>query len=435
MTTLKFEFKYEGNFKKLDVKTEKVTIVISKGEPEAITIKGEIDVKQKIDYEVKRDERIIKVIASEDSISVDTSELEEDLKELAVDYESFKLYLSVPDGLKISAESELGQIIVTGVEANFSFETEMGMILLEDVSGDAKVVAEIGKIKIKRGNFNRLTCTTEIGNIEVVGTMVNELHCESEVGKIVIRKTEISDATILSESGNIEYHLLPVMQNHSKIESGIGKVKLIIPKEINLSLKATSEMGGVNQNLKNVDVQKIEDGLILKTVNKSNNQHKAVINISTEIGWILLLNEDTPLEKEKSHSSSRLNREINNAMNEINKITRVLSSRTLRKSLGGAFANLGETIKSSVQSALRESEVAVKQSVKEMQDSLQQQSQEMKSRAEEFRKDAEYQRGYTYRTEERLSDNEKSRLKILELLENGKINQEEAERLLKAIGK
>lgn len=434
MTTLKFEFKDQGSFKKLAVKTEKMTIIIAKGEPEAITIKGEIVLKQEIDYEVKRDE-IVEVIASEGSILIDTSDLEHDLKEQTVDYESFKLYISVPDELKIKAESELGRIIVTGVEANSSFETEMGLILLEDVSGDAKVVAEIGKIKVKRGNFNRLTCTTEIGNIEVIGTMVNELHCESEAGEIVIRKTEISDATIISETGSIEYHLLPVMQNHSKIESGIGKVKLIIPKEINLSLKAISEMGGVNQNLKNVDVQEIENGLILKTVNKSNNQHKAVINISTELGWILLLNDDTPLEKEKSHSSSRLNREINNAMNEINKITRVLSSRTLRKSLGSAFANLGETIKSSVQSALRESDDALKQSVKEMQDSLHQQSQEMKNRTEESRKDAEYQRGNAYRTEERLSDNEKSRLKILELLENGKINQEEAERLLKAIGK
>lgn len=434
MSTLKFEFKQQGSFKKLDVKTEKVTIVIVKGEAEAITIKGELALKQEVDYEVNQDE-LIKVVVSEGSISVDTSGLEEDLKELAVDYDNFKLSILVPDGLKIRAESGLGQIIVTGIEANSYYEAGMGLVLLEDVSGDAEVVAEIGKIKIKRGNFNHLTCTTEIGNIEVIGTLVNELHCESEVGGIVIKGTEVSDASILSETGNIEYYLLPVMQNHSKIESGIGRVKLVIPQEINFSLKATSEMGGVNQNLKNVDIQEIESGLILKTVDKSINQHKAVINVSTDIGWIVLLNEDTPFDKEKSHLGSRLNREINNAMNEINKITRVLSSRTLHKSLGSAFANLGETIKSSVQSALKESDVAVKQSVKEMQDSLHQQSQDMKNRVEKSKKDAEFQRGNAYRTEERLSDNEKSRLKILELLENGKINQEEAERLLKAIGK
>ena len=52
-----------------------------------------------------------------------------------------------------------------------------------------------------------------------------------------------------------------------------------------------------------------------------------------------------------------------------------------------------------------------------------------------LRKQGQDMRGNAFRTEERLSDNEKSRLKILELLEKGMINQEEAEKLLKAIAK
>lgn len=427
MNTLKFEFKYQGNFKELDVRTERMTIVITKGEPEAITIKGEISLSREVNYAVSND-KIIEFIASENRISIDTSELEEDLEDKGVDYASFKLYIYVPNGLKIRAESELGKIILEHINADSKIETEIGTVLIEDVSGDVEIEAEIGAVKIKKGNLNNLSCSTEIGNIEIIGTKINKLTCETEVGQIFIKEAEISDATINSETGSIEYQLLPLKQSHTKIESEIGKVKLIIPHELNLELKATSEIGGISQNLKNVVIQHVDEGIILKTDKEDSNQGTAIIEVSTEIGWISLLNEDTPAEQEKHNSGSRLNREINSALNEMNKVTKVLSSPALRKSLGGAFANLGETIKSSVQSALRESDVAVKQSVKEMQDNLRKQGQDMGNKAD-------YSRGNAFRTEERLSDNEKSRLKILELLENGKINQEEAEKLLKAIAK
>ena len=420
MNTLKFEFKYQGSFKELDVRTERMTIVISKGEPEIIAIKGEISLNQEVNYEVSND-KIIEFSASDNRISIDTSELEEDLEDKGVDYANFKLYVYVPDGLRIRAESELGKIIMEHINADSEIETEIGTVLLEDISGDAEIETEIGSVKVKGGSFNHLSCDTEIGNIEIIGTKINKLICESEVGQIFIKEAEISDATINSETGSIEYQLLPLKQSHTKIESEIGKVKLIIPQELNLELKATSEIGGISQNLKNVVTQHVDEGIILKTDKEDSNQGTAIIEVSTEIGWISLLNEDTQTEQEKHYSGSRLNREINSAMNEINKVTKVLSSPALRKSLGGAFANLGETIKSSVQSALKESDVAVKQSVKEMQDNLRKQGQDM--------------RGNAFRTEERLSDNEKSRLKILELLEKGMINQEEAEKLLKAIAK
>lgn len=420
MNTLKFEFKYQGSFKELDVRTERMTIVISKGEPEVIAIKGEISLNQEVNYEVSND-KIIEFSASDNRISIDTSELEEDLEDKGVDYANFKLYVYVPDGLRIRAESELGKIIMEHINADSEIKTEIGTVLLEDISGDAEIETEIGSVKVKGGSFNHLSCDTEIGNIEIIGTKINKLICESEVGQIFIKEAEISDATINSETGSIEYQLLPLKQSHTKIESEIGKVKLIIPQELNLELKATSEIGGISQNLKNVVTQHVDEGIILKTDKEDSNQGTAIIEVSTEIGWISLLNEDTQTEQEKHYSGSRLNREINSAMNEINKVTKVLSSPALRKSLGGAFANLGETIKSSVQSALKESDVAVKQSVKEMQDNLRKQGQDM--------------RGNAFRTEERLSDNEKSRLKILELLEKGMINQEEAEKLLKAIAK
>lgn len=420
MNTLKFEFKYQGSFKELDVRTERMTIVISKGEPEIIAIKGEISLNQEVNYEVSND-KIIEFSASDNRISIDTSELEEDLEDKGVDYANFKLYVYVPDGLRIRAESELGKIIMEHINADSEIKTEIGTVLLEDISGDAEIETEIGSVKVKGGSFNHLSCDTEIGNIEIIGTKINKLICESEVGQIFIKEAEISDATINSETGSIEYQLLPLKQSHTKIESEIGKVKLIIPQELNLELKATSEIGGISQNLKNVVTQHVDEGIILKTDKEDSNQGTAIIEVSTEIGWISLLNEDTQTEQEKHYSGSRLNREINSAMNEINKVTKVLSSPALRKSLGGAFANLGETIKSSVQSALKESDVAVKQSVKEMQDNLRKQGQDM--------------RGNAFRTEERLSDNEKSRLKILELLEKGMINQEEAEKLLKAIAK
>ncbi len=440
MNIMKFDFNYQGNFKEVDVRSEKLTVVIAKGQADAILIRGEILMEQDVNYAMT-DEKLVEVLASENRIAIDTSDLEDDLEDRGVNLDQSRILILVPDGLKIRVESELGKIRFEHLNCDSEIDSEIGSITLDNVSGSAGIESEIGSIRVKKGDFQNFFCSTEVGNIEIFGIKAISLKCETEVGQISIKEAEVSDVTISSETGNIEYQLLPIKQNQSKIEAEIGKVKIIIPHEINLDLKATSEMGAINTSLKNVVFSAIEDGVILKSDIINSETGNATIEVSTEIGSVTLLNEDTlPNEERQQYKNNKLNQEINRAMNEMSKVTRVLGSPALRKSIGGAFANLGEVIKTSVQTALKEADITIKESMKDMKADMQKQRQDMKTENVRNRQEAQYGRDLSsrnsmYRAEDRLSDNEKSRLKILDLLEQGKISHEEAEKLLKAINK
>ena len=440
MNTMKFEFNYQGSFRELDVRTERLTVIIAKGKPDAIMIKGELLMREDVNYAMT-DDKIVEIRSSENRVIIDTDDLEDELESRDVDLENSKILILVPDDMKIRVESEMGKIRFEHIKADAEIDSEIGSITLDNVSGSAEIESEIGSVKIKKGDFDNLVCSTEVGSIEILGIKASSLKCETEVGQIMIKEAEVSDVTISSETGNIEYQLLPIKQNQSKIEAEIGKVKIIIPHEMNLDLRATSEIGTVSTFLKNVITSQIEDGIILKSDIINSEAGKATIDVSTEVGAIILVNEDTlPDEETQQFKYNVFNEEFNKAMNEISKVTKVLDSPALRKSIGGAFGNLGNVIKNSVQNALKESDIAIKESMKDMKADLKKQREDIKSESVRNQHDAQYGREYSarnsgLRSEDRLSDNEKSRLKILDLLEQGKINHEEAEKLLKAINK
>lgn len=445
MKEMKFEFEYNAIFHELDVKTEQISVVITKGQADNIRIKGEIIMSPESGYYGITDDKFVEFNASENRLAIDTEDFESDLEDRGIDLSNSKILILIPDGLKVNVESELGKIKFEQINADAQINSEVGSITLDDISGNFKVDSEIGSVRLKKGDFQSFFCSTEVGNVEITSIKADYLMCETEVGQIIIKEAEVSNVTLSSETGNIEYQLLPIKQNQTKIDAEIGKVKIIIPQEINLELRATSEMGSVNTSLKNVIFSKIEDGVILKTDVDNQEAGKATFDISTEIGSITLLNSDNQEAEAKQHfKSSKLNNEINRAMSEMNKVTKVLGSPALRKSIGGAFANLGDVIKSSVQTALKEADITVKESMKDMKADLQQQRQDIKSENVRNWQEAQYRsansaRGkantsrYEFWGDERLSDNEQSRLKILNLLEQGKITHAEAELLLKAI--
>ncbi len=441
MNTMKFEFNYKGNFKEIDVRTEKLAVIMAKGQSDEIRIQGEILMSEEVSYGMG-DDLLVSIDKENMIIRIDTSDLEDDLMSRNVDFESSRIVILIPDGMKVRVESELGKIRFEHVNADSDIDSEIGSITIDEASGNVNIESEIGAVRVKKGDFSNFFCTTEVGNIDIQGIKANELRCETEVAQINIKEAEVSNVTITSETGNIEYQLLPIKQNQSKIDSEIGKVKIILPHEINLDVKARSEMGTVSSFLKNTITSKLDEGVKFTSEVINDEFGKISMEVSTEIGSIDLLNDDTTIEEEsKKFTNNKLNQEINRAMNEVSKVTKVLASPALRKSIGGAFSNLGEVIKNSVQTALKEADVTIKESMKDMKADMQKQRQDMKSENDRNRQERRYQRGFvdgnqSYRKpEERLSDNEKSRLKILDLLEQGKINHEEAEKLLKAISK
>lgn len=440
MKELKFEFEYQTKFEELDVRTERLTVIIAKGNEDIIIVKGEIAMNHDSNYEMF-DDKIVNFKSSEKRMSIDTSDFEDELEDRGVNLDSSKIVILVPENLNIRVESEMGKIRLEHIKSDARISSELGSIQLENISGSAEIDSEIGSVRLKKGDFQSFICSTEVGNIDLLDIKASSLKCETEVGQINIKGAEVSDVTISSETGNIEYQLLPIKQNQSKIETEIGKVKIIIPHEMNLELRATSEMGNVNTSLKNIVTSKIEDGIIIKSDVENRDAGSAIIDISSEIGSITILNEDTQAQEEfKQFSSDRLNKEINRAMNEMSKVTKVLDSPALRKSIGGAFANLGTVIKNSVENALKESDNTIRESMKDMRANFKKQSEEINSENAKNQQGAQHNREYAsrnsgLRSEDRLSDNEKSILKILDLLEQGKINHAEAEKLLKAINR
>ncbi len=444
MNKMEFTFDYSVDFDTLYVKTEKCPLMVEGHDSEKLEIVGHFEMKDDVNYAFT-DENIVSIDTSDRHISIDSSDIEEELANRDIDFKQSLLLVKCPAGKEVRIESELGRIKVKGLTGKLVIDSEIGGIIVKKSSASMKIDSEVGSVQILDTIAKDVKCRTEVGGIIIKNIKADNLDVSTEVGMIDIAEAEVSEVNLASETGNIEYKLLPTIKhNHSKIDTEIGKVKIVLPQELAIDLTATSEMGTVSSFLKNVENIDVEDGVKVVTTGLGQEEPTCRIEVETEIGNVTLLNEDTDVKSEfkKSFKADKITKEIDKAMQEVNKATKILSSPGFRKVMGSAFSNLGETIKNGIQSALQETDVTIKESMKDMKENFHKESEVIRQQAEDIKKDKESIRKIVRKKKflddpapRGMSEKERSRLKVLELLEDGKINQEEAEQLLKVIGK
>lgn len=377
------------------------------------------------------------------------------------------LMIVVPEELYIKVDTENMPLSIYGLENDLDIESENAPVSIKSCTGKLKLEGENGPLSLMR-HIGNIDLTVENGPVVAEDISGDKLKVESENAPLRFRLAEYKQVDIESENGPISYETLPVEGGDYSFASENGMIHLILPLSFTFSLTAKSESGRLKSKLE--DSIAHEDG-VFKIERLQDSLKPTRIRIETENGLIrlnsdgridldflknMLENVKDSLAKVESQIDAEKMRDL------VNKLSGTLRSVSTyirdEKTKARILENI-EKIKSSIQDYdFKEKTGNVQSKVEELgseiYENLKEGLRNVKAefdglRYEHLNTDAlkdyvqkvvnsPYIKPYLGAAKKHIENEEiaeRSRLKILEMLEAGKISSEEAERLLKAISK
>ncbi len=380
-----------------------------------------------------------------------------------------RVKIFVPTGIKVSVKSENELLAAQELETELKMSTENGAIQVKECGGQISLKSENGAIRIKKCDAE-LRVITENGSISADRVSGASFEANSENGAIRVRQAAFERAFIQSENGRIIYETLPVEEAKLCIVSENGPVQLALPENYNFQLEAITETG----TLRNETEAELSEQDNLKIVRRG--EGGADISIKTENGSITLTSDDGAEMNFIRLKIKELKRTMSKAVSEedLEKVQKVWGtvSASVEKTLGGIteekvkeklsgamdkmkqtvedfdLKSTGEKVVKTVDQVGDEVGDILKSVFRKVREPRGEKThwEEEKSDISSFEKLGDFIgktvdnainkafQGSGLDSSEKKAVDERSRAKILQMLENGKITAEEAERLLKAIG-
>lgn len=400
---------------------------------------------------------------SDGVLTVDLQEISSSKKGL----QASQLKLSVPANVLLSIHTENFPLSFMGLQNTLKIVSENSPVSIKNCEGDIHIDSENGPVKFHHTSGNILA-RMENGPISAEDICGDSIKVESENGPIRLRLANFKDVDLESENGPIHYETQPIEGGNLRFKTENGIVHLVLPLSFSFTLTAESESGRLKSKL---DTAVTQENNTFKIENLFEGDAPTIIRIETENGLIKLssdghINLDfikTKLEQLKDALSKA------NTSEEKEKVKELLSKVTNYLSTAARYIS-EENIKSKVNEAiekmkavaaefdLQETKTTVISKIEELgseiYDGINEGLRNVKAefdglKYEHLNSDAlkEYINkvvnsplikpylGAEKKRQEGAELAERSRLKILDMLEAGKISSEEAERLLTAIGK
>lgn len=313
----------------------------------------------------------------------------------------------------IVIQVENGPISIMNCLSEVKLTSENGSIKMIEITGDAVVKSENGPVKISKGK-GKIEVTTENG-------MIRMLDCDFE------------EAEVKTENGAIYYEFLPLEAGSFNFKSENGRITLVIPKEVPLDLTAKNQLGKVHMGLSGDYENRTEDEYKIFEMVKGSG--KVDINVENEHGSIRLI----PNKQEfKEFDISFVGDILEGALPSISKE----KMEKVKKKLDKVKVKM-ENLNLPDMSKLPDIEKIVDKVESEMKKVMGKLSDEesLKEKAAQIKVEISDAVGKVHKKmvekeltpKEKSTVNERSRIKILELLEKGIINAEEAEKLINAM--
>ncbi|MBP7116959.1 MAG: DUF4097 family beta strand repeat protein [Candidatus Cloacimonetes bacterium] len=383
------------------------------------------------------------------------------------DIKTAQIKLSVPGKVFLNVSTDNFPLSLIGLENNLKISSDNSPVSIKHCRGDLHLESENGPVKLHniRGN---IYARMENGPVVAEDIVGEGLHIESENGPIKLRLASYKTVDLETENGPIHFETQPVEGGNFKFTTENGIVHLVLPLRFSFKLSAETESGRFKSNL---DSEVVKDDRTFRIENLYDDDEPTMISINTENGLIKLssdghINLDfikTKLDQLKDSISGA------NTCNEKEKVNELLGK--LIEYLSRATNSINEEkIKSKVNEAIDKMKAATKdidlegtktvviskvedlsseiydglkeglRGVKAEFDGLKYEHLNADSLKEYINKVVNSPLIKPYLSAERKKQEQeeianRSRLKILDMLEAGKITSEEAERLLKAIHK
>ena len=440
---------------------------------------GELEITATLNYKDIIEDIVlddyIRISYGTQQIKIELDEIDE-LTDSSFRREDFKLQIALPKLDLLRLESENESFLVVGLDHEIQLDIENGSCVISNCNGALNLESENGAIKIRNHEGN-VKVSLENGPLSTDSLRGEKLEVESENGSIKMRSSSFSKVDIKSENGVIYYETLPVEDASFSFENENGVIQLVLPSMWGFDIGIEQDMGLIKNKLefptnKQDGLYKItseENGAKIKIktenglVKLTHDRHLNLDYLQTKIEQLknTILNSKTMEDKEKiSALLENILGYANRGLESINedKIKQVLADAMakLKKTVDGIDINAAkdkvavsvENIGAEIQNAFKDiiqtfQDKATQENIKNMKDKVlgahshsdgDEHGAAISARVLEKIKRI-MPSAFELKTKEKEDIADQSRLKILQMLESGKITTEEAERLLKAIVK
>lgn len=438
--------------RKIEVKPDLKVNLTSMNFPVYIRSRQEQTVELRIEMEYSQTAET--EIKFEDIVELDYLKSENVLNIEIRDPEKLRNYkgridLEIPQVSAVKARSENGLIRADDLQGRQQFQTENGSIKLVKMKGELNCLTENGSVvldacsgviivKSENGALKAAECDGRLGLKTHNGAIklkrcAGSLEADSDNGVIRIFEARFDKTIVKSDNGSIFYEFQPLDKGQFEFKNNNGRIQLTIPENLEYGIKARNKLGSFRINLPgDYERRQTDDKHILELIKGSGS---VKIDVQNEFGSINLLNLagksldfdadkigdifDSVLESipdDIEIDTQRIKAKLEKAKDKLHKI-KLPDPHQIQVQIDKVMNEVNKEIGK------------IKTDID--QDDLKNKANEMVSTVMNSLKNKFSREELS--DDEREETNRRSRLKILQLLENGRITADEAEKLLKAL--
>ncbi len=345
---------------------------------------------------------------------------------------------------KLKVLNENGPIYLQNCKGDMHLESENGLIRLSNCEGDIFA-------KLENGPFSASKISGK------------SLHLENENGPLKLHLASFPEVNLYSENGPLYFETVPLENGNFQLKSENGSINLILPNNFDFTLEATTQWGRIKTNF-DLPIQ-VRDN----TYKMINGNGTVIIKAITDNGTIKINAENRPnldfvknkfeqirialFKVNSEEEKQKVVEMVNKVVAYINNIAGSIKEENIKEKLTTSTAKLKELVENFDFRATNDKVLRNLEDIgSQIQDALKEGIKNLKENMYDFKKhhfhtesltdyikkiiDSHQIKSYLGgEHKKKESSTDLSRMKILEMLEAGKITAEEAERLLKAIGK
>ncbi len=448
--------------KEVNISNEFMGTRLTQGEPGEVMIIAELLIRSSGDVEIKEEDLIeVNINESKGKVEIDITEpdLDEDDYDIS---ERSSLTIVLPPEIKVKAETENNFIIAEGLQNNLDLTSENGSLKVIGCTGNINITNENGLIKLEKV-IGELSINEENGPISGDDLSGGKLSIKSENGAIKLRSCQYEDVEIHNENGMVFYESLLVDGGSIDIKNENGHISLTLSPMQGFVLNAKAELGQIKNNF--ITSAGIPENGMFDTYNLEIGDKSMQINLVTENGMIKLNSSDMlgsdffhgkldfikEMLKDNSEqglkeaqkiigqliasltkliekvSEEGVKEKIEQALKQLKEWKGRINEPELKDSVKNSFDSISTDVGKAVQEALKAAQEAMKATREKYQEEFKPHIEKHFGRGKDFVRHFRGFRfdGFPYAPPPPHSEKEamqdKARLKILEMLEAGKI--------------
>lgn len=414
------------------------------------------------DYQVEL-EQYVQVTIEDDTFKLKLLELPTSWQ----DSKRAKLIVTVPAGKKLKVKTEDHPMSLRGISAEIDVETENAPLALSDCGGSFEIESENGPVSLQN-LVGDMQIELENAPLSADNIRGDYLKLESENGPVKMRMAHYPQLQLKAENGSIYYETEYLENGDFELESENGILHLVFPPDLPFELSAESERGRIKSQLES-KLSKQDSG-VYYIENRLEGKIPTKIRLKTENATIKLSYDPhagsgiikvimdqlkTALAKAQQGEELQVAKEYLNRIGaQLSEMSSSIKEENIKARVDEAIEKTKETLSEEGLKVAKANVVAkadnlseqIYENIKDSLKLIKTEYDEIKS--EYFGQDAlndyinkvvespllkPYLGSQKKAKEEQIA--ERSRMKILQMLEAGKITSEEAQQLLSAIDK